>query len=763
MDLVSQLPVVYTAHSKLSFYCRDVICEFVLRSGAVPLNPFRMFEYFLNDRVERDLVRRGNNNIVRIADETWVFGDISDGVLFEIEYALRLEKPVRYFSLGTELRDIKEIDVDEAAFEAGALEGGRRSEDELRRMMRSASHPQTCLAELPPSRAEERSMIGRMVERPVYLNFLDRELGEAVRFRLSHPVMEHALKCLLLGTASPLYCGISLVWENTGLAESSRRILASATQAGALHPVSYKASVEEFYESRRLLYAHDEDRYPMYFRGNLQALDAIRPAVIKEDGTTEKISEQMLLWSMNRGQAADEAERIAKESSLQSLLTREEEAITIAYFNRHLRRISAPPTAAAVVRRQISTAYSTHYLDFYNGVVPTGLRGLEVFDMMLSEDFPLYDVQLLELLLAKFGLGALVSAPWEAAEDDWDAFLAMRGSESHLRLCGLIRLILRTLATTAQGFGGSQFSLRSYVQSVIRRIDVEPDPRPERPDLRIASAEIAAEAMAQTIEHNPYYGAIMAQHRRELMDERADILLVTATRTETRAVLDAFGIRSGDRLRRRFIGDNTYLDLNILSGAHVYLVETEMGSGGASGSALTIAEGIQALRPKSLVMVGIAFGLDPARQRIGDVLVSKQVLSYELQRRSGSQDRRTVLRGDRISASPRLLGRCRSAAVDWDQGSVDFGLVMSGDKLVDDVDFRDELAALTDGQAIGGEMEGAGLCAAAYRGKTDWILIKAVCDWADGRKGYRKESRQKEAARKAASFAHHMIEAGGMV
>ena len=37
-------------------------------------------------------------------------------------------------------------------------------------------------------------------------------------------------------------------------------------------------------------------------------------------------------------------------------------------------------------------------------------------------------------------------------------------------------------------------------------------------------------------------------------------------------------------------------------------------------------------------------------------------------------------------------------------------------------------------EAIGGEMEGVGLSAAAIRSRVPWILAKSICDWADGQK-----------------------------
>jgi hypothetical protein len=113
-----RLPVVFTAQSKIFFYCRDAVCEFVFSRGAVPINPFRVFEYFLGDRVERDLVRQGNNNLIHIVDELWVFGDvIADGVLAEICLANELQKPTRFFTIHNKADQIREITPLELRFE----------------------------------------------------------------------------------------------------------------------------------------------------------------------------------------------------------------------------------------------------------------------------------------------------------------------------------------------------------------------------------------------------------------------------------------------------------------------------------------------------------------------------------------------------------------------------------------------------------------------------------------------------------------------
>jgi hypothetical protein len=92
-------PLVYTAMSKHLFYYRMFISVYVLQNGGVPLNPFMVFDYFMLDAVDRDLVREGNNNLVLRCDEMWVFGAVSNGVLAEIQIASEKGKAIRYFTI----------------------------------------------------------------------------------------------------------------------------------------------------------------------------------------------------------------------------------------------------------------------------------------------------------------------------------------------------------------------------------------------------------------------------------------------------------------------------------------------------------------------------------------------------------------------------------------------------------------------------------------------------------------------------------------
>ena len=99
LTLRERLPIAYTAMSKHYFHMRELVSEFTLEQGYVPLNPFMNFGYFLGRKDEhfRNRIRRGNNSLVDVSDELWSFGPIADGVLVEIIVAIESGKPIKFF------------------------------------------------------------------------------------------------------------------------------------------------------------------------------------------------------------------------------------------------------------------------------------------------------------------------------------------------------------------------------------------------------------------------------------------------------------------------------------------------------------------------------------------------------------------------------------------------------------------------------------------------------------------------------------------
>ena len=110
------MKIVFTAISKKLFYFRMHISKFVLEQNCIPLNPYMLWEYFMLDALDRDKIREANNALVEKAEELWVFGEISDGVLAEIKLAKEKQKPIRYFAV-IDSKEIKEISKEDAKLE----------------------------------------------------------------------------------------------------------------------------------------------------------------------------------------------------------------------------------------------------------------------------------------------------------------------------------------------------------------------------------------------------------------------------------------------------------------------------------------------------------------------------------------------------------------------------------------------------------------------------------------------------------------------
>jgi nucleoside phosphorylase len=157
------------------------------------------------------------------------------------------------------------------------------------------------------------------------------------------------------------------------------------------------------------------------------------------------------------------------------------------------------------------------------------------------------------------------------------------------------------------------------------------------------------------------------------------------------------------------------------------------------------SDAIRRWRPHYVLLVGIAGGVEAKGVRLGDVLISDQIVDYELQKLTakGVQVRWQVHR-----AAPRLLsavlnfsdtGWYRQVTTwrpDPDAPKRHVGPIASGDKVIafDKVlaKYRDTWPAL-----IGVEMEAAGAATAAFQAaeQPGFFMIRGVSDFADQQKG----------------------------
>jgi nucleoside phosphorylase len=236
---------------------------------------------------------------------------------------------------------------------------------------------------------------------------------------------------------------------------------------------------------------------------------------------------------------------------------------------------------------------------------------------------------------------------------------------------------------------------------------------------------------------------------RSMIQMAQPILIVTVTKIETQAVLKAFSAKATST--QFTIGNKTYYNLGTQSDTPIFMMQTEAGTATPGGALSTISRAIQDLDPQAVIMCGTAYGLRPDKQKLGDILIARQLKSYELQKID--EQLGPISLGDRITVPERVLDRFSAADISWSGTQTHFGLVLSGEKRVNNPTFRDSLLKV-EPEAIGVEMEGTGLYIAARPDKVDWILVKAICNWANEN----KDDTQELAADNVAQFVLYVMQ-----
>lgn len=269
----------------------------------------------------------------------------------------------------------------------------------------------------------------------------------------------------------------------------------------------------------------------------------------------------------------------------------------------------------------------------------------------------------------------------------------------------------------------------------------------------ILTPTVALVAVAGIRRYRQYRSSV-TKPVRDLMaaaGQRVTVLLVVATRVEFDAVL----VEAGTAERTVDHHGHPVVRLGEVGGADVLLAQTGPASIGPLSSAAGISQLITEQKPDYLIAVGICFGMRPAEQRIGDVVVSRQLRLIDHRKVIGDPPVVWV-RGDLVTASPKLYHRF--AIAEWPAGvNVRPGTMLTTNTLVNSRPLHDDLVRL-DPEAEGGEMEGAGIYTAAANSKTDWIIVKGISDY-----GYDKtDTDQPLAAGNAARLVLGVLRSGSL-
>lgn len=249
------------------------------------------------------------------------------------------------------------------------------------------------------------------------------------------------------------------------------------------------------------------------------------------------------------------------------------------------------------------------------------------------------------------------------------------------------------------------------------------------------------------------------------MENSICILIVTANENETKALLDDKDFKYKTK-RSNYANDVNFY--NIGTYGYYKVVHFELisqGSIGADAAQLSIATAIDAFNPAAVILVGIAFGIEfsdnPKKvQRIGDVLISDLVADYtrgKIKNGELQSDGFVAESGRQLLSTFKFYSKSWKHKVNNKLANCEFGLILSGDYVIDDKLFKEKLIKSYP-RAIGGEMEGRGAYSACRNKEiSEWIIVKAICDWADGTKSQNKQRNQIVASKSAVSLINHVL------
>lgn len=217
----------------------------------------------------------------------------------------------------------------------------------------------------------------------------------------------------------------------------------------------------------------------------------------------------------------------------------------------------------------------------------------------------------------------------------------------------------------------------------------------------------------------------------------------------------------------RVITDESRTYFETVSPNGLSLVAAVTQGVGQLNAAALVVDVLSKYQPKTIILVGIAGGMDRSIG-LGDVVISSQIIDYELGKvtPNGSEIRWSVYPID-----SRLLDKAQQfQSSSWIQyirtprpksenaakkPSSHIGLYLSGNKVIADEETADSLRSFWK-RAAAIEMEAAGIAAILRQmpNPPGFLAIKSVCDYADSKKN---DAWQMYSADAAASFAYSFV------
>lgn len=565
------------------------------------------------------------------------------------------------------------------------------------------------------------------MQKSVLLHFINRDVRESTHCKLLDDDIEKIV-FLSLFMSPIIYAELTFEIESKEELPYTIGYLKKLNDLDIVTAISCSNSLEELVVSRRNLYKFDEERYSFYFKDDSELFFPDRTLVI--DSSTTAFIEGGLRRNHIYQEGLENCKAYA--DLLNYIVTRrlsisDKQALTIRSFDWIFEKLRdsgvdsiTVSSARNIMGRELSQLHNKKYLESTFSSIIKNIPYIYTYDKIDNES--IYDYQIYYSILEPI-FGGYTRCELEERLIYWKSDEMFNDIINRL-----YSLIVNLQCVFKENFLLANSQVRSKM--IVNYIN-EKKKKIRNSFVAFSTNEDILRYLCM-LEKKLHISERMEVSMNTLFTEREiskKILLPVANMNEFRSIISV-AKEYGFPLHRQVIGNNTF-HICIGEDCSLYIVKCEAGSLGSAASILTLTDAITKIDIDAIIFSGIAFGNYTKRngtQNIGDILVSKQLWNYE----SGKVHDNYISRGDKCSATPWLLDRFQNSALKWEESEIHFGVIASGEKLVNSEEFVMKLIN-QEPELIGGEMEGVGLVSVAERYRKDWIIIKGISDWGVGK------------------------------
>ncbi|NLJ70216.1 MAG: 5'-methylthioadenosine/S-adenosylhomocysteine nucleosidase [Clostridiaceae bacterium] len=563
----------------------------------------------------------------------------------------------------------------------------------------------------------------------IYYHFFDRELRQSIDASLTDSQLLEVISASIFMTDQYFYMPISHLYESYFDYPNSLKFIIKMDKMGLIHLASSHESVENFLLSRQYLYQHDKERYPMYFGQDFNIWG--NNVLYLNDSTTEILKGKFLSSKIQIPEFSEGNKALLKKIISSTVADSDSKAVTFSLFRNALNKNNLSSAELKMtqkyIKKSVSIHYTTRYLEVGTGTIITGVTQLKDYDFLADNKYET-NFLIYSHILKTVGINICTETGLDTilrVRQDFNVFPYVYKRINELVLC--VGCLVDNMTI------GKMQRIMNYLYSPINFEE-------------IASSNDLLKNLHAYIADISGRWKELKEKMNNLSEKEKSIVILAVTDVEMKELLNAINKYCPQvAVQEKYSSDLVYREL-VGSKLPVYIVQSQMGLTGMGSVINTMHKVCNNLNPGKVIMGGIAFGSDKEKQKIGDILVSKQVWNYEP---SKIKSEETISRGDKVPASSFLMQLFQSSKIDYKENDAQiyFGLLASGEKLVNSKEFLESLRN-QETEVIGGEMEAAGLASVCNEKNIEWIVAKAICDW-----GYEKDDNgQQLAAHNAFDF-----------